>query len=324
LLKNKASDIIRFSIQFSGEAKMLLGRIQKQFSYPKFLSVGCVAFMFLLALISKAERLPIKTYTVADGLLRDNVRRIKQDSRGFLWFCTAEGVSRFDGYAFTNFTAGEGLPDRHVNDFLETKEGTIYLATDAGLAKLNPTGTVGSKDNPLFSVILPDNPQAKEFRILFEDEAGAVWAGTSGGLYKLNVKEDKLEAVDLGKPLLGNDVNFINTIIKDRRGAMWIGTEDNGLFRLLPSGEVEQFTMKNGLPDAHIAALLEDKDGRIWVGLSPRYSSGLCLLVAEPQNNQKIVERGVKSRYLPNLAGRQTGRFGIHSFITEQNHADYP
>ncbi len=61
-----------------------------------------------------------------DGLLRDNVYKIKQDSRGFLWFCTVEGVSRFDGYAFTNFITDDGLPDRHANDFLETKSGEIY------------------------------------------------------------------------------------------------------------------------------------------------------------------------------------------------------
>src|SRR4051812_36752606 len=56
-----------------------------------------------------ASRLPVKTYVVADGLLRDTIYKIKQDSRGFLWFCTAEGVSRFDGYSFTNFTAKDGL-----------------------------------------------------------------------------------------------------------------------------------------------------------------------------------------------------------------------
>jgi hypothetical protein len=38
----------------------------------------------------------------------------KQDLRGFLWFCTVDGISRFDGYGFTNFTIYDGLPDRHV------------------------------------------------------------------------------------------------------------------------------------------------------------------------------------------------------------------
>ena len=108
--------------------------------------------------------MPVKSYSVADGLLRDAVYKIKQDSRGFLWFCTVEGVSRFDGYAFTNLTTDDGLPDRHVNDFLETRDGTIYFATDGGLARLNPGGVKtdpANKPNPLLSVILPDDPGGK-------------------------------------------------------------------------------------------------------------------------------------------------------------------
>src|SRR4029077_15023802 len=51
----------------------------------------------------EAERLPIKTYTTADGLPHNSVIRIVRDSHGFLWFCTLRGLSRFDGYTFTNY-----------------------------------------------------------------------------------------------------------------------------------------------------------------------------------------------------------------------------
>src|SRR5689334_9816015 len=99
-------------------------------------------FLFALPISLNAVHFPIKTYTVADGRLRDSVYKIKQDWRGFLWFCTPEGVSRFDGYSFTNFTTDDGLPDRHVNDFLQTSTGDIYLATDGGLVRLEPNGSV--------------------------------------------------------------------------------------------------------------------------------------------------------------------------------------
>ncbi|HEY0461803.1 MAG TPA: two-component regulator propeller domain-containing protein [Pyrinomonadaceae bacterium] len=271
---------------------MILRRIKSQSGLHKSLWLACLASIFFTAAVFlHAERLPIKTYTVADGLPRDNVNRIRHDSRGFLWFCTADGISRFDGYSFTNFTTGDGLPDRHVNDFLETKAGIIYVATDAGLAELNPKGLSGSADNPLFTVILPENERAKIFQVLFEDApSGEVWAGTRDGLYKFNDR-NKLAPVDLRRSVTGNDVISINAIIRDRRGAMWVGTEDSGLLRILPTGEIERFTKENGLPDAHISSLLEDKNGRIWVGLSPHYGGGLCLLAGEPQKNQKVVER---------------------------------
>ena len=138
----------------------------------------CAAIGFLFVAVGYAERLPVKTYTIADGLLRDTVYKIKQDARGFLWCCTAEGVSRFDGYGFTNFTVADGLPDGIVNDFLETEDGAIYLATDGGLAKMNPKGVRGAAEADqsaaLFTVIKPDDPKAKNIQILYKDANGTV------------------------------------------------------------------------------------------------------------------------------------------------------
>ena len=52
---------------------------------------------------SRAEQLPIRTYTTADGLPRDSIQTIVSDPRGYLWFCTSDGLSRFDGYEFVNY-----------------------------------------------------------------------------------------------------------------------------------------------------------------------------------------------------------------------------
>jgi ligand-binding sensor domain-containing protein len=56
-----------------------------------------------------AEHLPIKTYTTADGLPRDAINRIARDSHGFLWFCTGDGLSRFDGYEFKTYGTEQGF-----------------------------------------------------------------------------------------------------------------------------------------------------------------------------------------------------------------------
>ncbi|HJQ22905.1 MAG TPA: two-component regulator propeller domain-containing protein [Blastocatellia bacterium] len=73
-----------------------------------------------LAGIIKAERLLVKAYTTANGLAQNTVNRIVRDSRGFLWFCTEDGLSRYDGYTFTNYGVEQGLPDNQVRDLLET------------------------------------------------------------------------------------------------------------------------------------------------------------------------------------------------------------
>src|SRR5437870_12839429 len=96
--------------------------------------------LFCLVSVAQAERLPLKSYTTADGLADNGINRIVRDSRGFLWFCTAEGLSRFDGYSFTNYGTAEGLPHPHVNDILETRGGGYWVATNAGLVRFNPKG----------------------------------------------------------------------------------------------------------------------------------------------------------------------------------------
>lgn len=105
--------------------------------------------LYLLVAISvHAERLPIKTYTTADGLAQNAVNLIVRDSRGFLWFCTDEGLSRFDGYTFTNYTAADGLPHPIVKSFLETRNGIYWVGTYSGVCRFNPKGRPRLRTDP--------------------------------------------------------------------------------------------------------------------------------------------------------------------------------
>src|ERR1700730_12835119 len=97
--------------------------------------MGWRAILMVLSafpILLKSELLPIRTYTAADGLAANHVDCIVRDSRGFIWFCTPEGLSRFDGYKFTNYGIEQGLPGRQVNDFLEDRSGIYFVATDKG------------------------------------------------------------------------------------------------------------------------------------------------------------------------------------------------
>src|SRR5437762_8926337 len=73
-----------------------------------------------------------KTYTVGDGLVNNSVRKIFQDSKGFLWISTWEGLSKYDGNRFTNFTERNGLSHNLVNDIGEAANGDIYVAMNNG------------------------------------------------------------------------------------------------------------------------------------------------------------------------------------------------
>jgi ligand-binding sensor domain-containing protein len=199
--------------------------------------IGCLIAGLLMAMVAtiRAEHLPIKTYTTADGLARDTVSCIVRDSRGFLWFCTEEGLSRFDGYKFTNYTTDQGLPHRQVNALLETRNGLYWIATTNGLVRFNPDGV------PLFVVYcLAEIPKEQEWAVsaLIEDRAGHVWCGTNRGIYRVEQEGEQwqLRFVDIGIPAEAGVDPSVETLLEDRRGALWVGTVAEGLFRhWLPS-----------------------------------------------------------------------------------------
>src|SRR4030095_12770646 len=113
----------------------------KVVDWSKTVAISCLIILSVLSLRSiSAEQLPVRIYTTADGLPRDLVLKIVRDSHGFLWFCTADGLSRFNGYEFTNYGVEHGLPHPVINDLLETRRGVYWVATNGGgVARFNPS-----------------------------------------------------------------------------------------------------------------------------------------------------------------------------------------
>src|SRR5262245_10867815 len=177
---------------------------------------------------ARAERLPIKTYTTADGLVSNRISRIVRDSRGYLWFCTENGLSRFDGSRFINYTVEQGLPDDEVNDLLETRSGNYWIATGNGLCRYNPKGLplpygkVSLQSDPMFVVYrVGDDRIASVIKSLYEDRSGTVWIGTWGGLFRLEQVGDqaRFHFIELGMP--ASEPQVVRNILEDRNGALW-------------------------------------------------------------------------------------------------------
>ncbi len=102
----------------------------------------CRTFLLLVVAMSVrsacAEQLPLKIYTAAGGLASDRIRCILSDSHGFLWFGTEDGISRFDGYGFTNDTLSDGLRGAGVRSIVESRDGTYWVATNRGIVHSDP------------------------------------------------------------------------------------------------------------------------------------------------------------------------------------------
>src|SRR5215510_4707194 len=249
-----------------------------------------------LSSVGNAERLPIKTYTTADGLVSNRISRIVRDSRGYLWFCTENGLSRFDGYRFTNYTSEQGLPDDEVNDLLETRSGIYWIATSSGLCRYNPKGLplpygkVSLRSDPMFVVYrVGGDRMTSIIKTLYEDRSGTIWIGTWRGLYRLEQIGDQatFHFTELGMPVSEPQNHIVRNILEDRKGVLWLAT-DSGLYKRSPDGTVYRFTRNHGFSSEKLIGLNEDRQGNLWVG--DRYG-GLYLLVANPSVSRPIVAR---------------------------------
>ncbi|MBC7899190.1 MAG: hypothetical protein H7070_03970 [Saprospiraceae bacterium] len=240
----------------------------------------CTGLVLIFSVIANAERLPIKAYTVADGLPQNNINSITQEAAGFFWFCTNGGLARFDGYNFTNFTTSEGLPSDKVKDFLAARDGNYWLATTGGLVKFTPDGKVYDRvitaeealtlaETPVFITYSLPVTGIKTITKLIEDRRGTIWVGTGEGLFRLERSGYEFDLVRVELDSGGGDSSrYVFSLYEDRSGSVWSGTE-NSLFRITEDGPSAAY-VSNESPPIYFHTLLEDTKGNFWVGTLKR------------------------------------------------------
>ncbi len=105
-------------------------------------------FLLFFASVTHAELLAIKTRLSADGLVYDKVYGIYQDSRGFVWFTTLIGLSRFDGYKFVSYSFADGIDDPLIYDMVEAADWVYWFGTlSKGVDSFDSRGSISRKSS---------------------------------------------------------------------------------------------------------------------------------------------------------------------------------
>lgn len=208
------------------------------FENISFMASRAVLLACAMVPVIHGERLPAKVYTTADGLAHNSVHRILRDSRGLLWFCTAEGLSRFDGYGFTRYGTAEGLPSPNVQDILETKSGIYWVATGSGLCRFSPRLSQSSKAT--FTPVPLPTETGLRVQALAEGRDGTLWVGTRNGLFRSaqSQSDEPFQVVHLELPKISDW--GVTALLEDDFGTLWIGTE-NALYRRWNDARLELY-----------------------------------------------------------------------------------
>ncbi len=228
-------------------------------------------------------RLRFERLSVEDGLSHSSVWTIYQDSVGFLWLGTQEGLNRFDGYGFKVYRHDPADPDSisesEVLAILEDRRGDLWIGTRGG--GLNRFIQAEERfERFRHDPADPESLSHDVVEALLEDSGGNLWVGTGGGLNRFDpaaghatrFSHFRHDPQDPGS-LSGNAVW---KLYQDRQGDLWVGT-DSGLSRL-PAGTADTGTGfvryrhdprdPASLSHDSVGPMVEDTDGRLWIGTS--------------------------------------------------------
>ena len=207
-----------------------------------------------------AHRLPLRAYTIADGLARDNVRCVVPDSLGFLWFCTDEGLSRFDGTTFWNFGRAEGLPTNYVRAFLESEPGLYWVGTDQGLWRFDPKPGRGPSRFARVPAAEPGRSPTLVSRV-FRDASGRIWVAAREGAFVL--EDGALRHVPFEGPYPATPTR---DFAEDGGGGVWIAARYVGLLHVAPGDTRATVVLLESNFPGDIRALARTPEGDLWVG----------------------------------------------------------
>ena len=180
---------------------------------------------------------------------------ILQDSKGFMWFGTEDGLNKYDGYTFTVYKHDpedpNSISDNWIQAIYEDRSGDLWIGTlDGGLARFDREKEAFShyQHDPQDPRSLSDN----EVTSIHQDSSGALWVGTTRGLDRLVPLPSSGQALSDAEWPISTQATFehyrhdpvdphslsanaIFCIYEDRDGGLWLGTDGGGLNRLDPS-----------------------------------------------------------------------------------------
>ncbi|MBN2416091.1 sigma 54-interacting transcriptional regulator [bacterium] len=215
--------------------------------------------------------------TVEDGLSQSVVSTIFQDSKGFIWFGTEDGLNRYDGYEFTIFYSNpDDSASLSINSITAMDEdccGNIWVGTREGLNVYDPRTETFTRffhsDRDSFSI------SDDHIRVILCAGDSTLWIGTQRGLNRVNrnalVSGDYRFERFITEGEDGRGAGVITVLFENSRGSVWVNDVRRGLLEL--TGDEEEhplFTPLFPSADVTVPAMItdicEDRNGAFWLG----------------------------------------------------------
>jgi ligand-binding sensor domain-containing protein len=248
-------------------------------NHTRYLYMVLLIIGLSVSAFAQKSVLRFSQYTANQGLSQNMVDCILEDSKGFIWFGTWNGLNRFDGYTFIIFKQKpderKSLSNNFVYSMCEDRSGNLWIGTASGLNVY-----LYEEDRFIVYRHQPDNKQtiiSNRINSIIADKNGDIWIGTDLGADKFSISEKgeingEIRHYQSGSHPGSLSGNNVTCVYEDPQGNIWIGT-DNGLNLL----DVQQIAFMhylnnprdpNSLPDNQVNTIYRDASGTLWVGTS--------------------------------------------------------
>lgn len=215
-----------------------------------------------------AQQMPIfKHITVEDGLSSASVLSLTQDSLGFIWAGTMDGLNRYDGRKvkiFKSFYQDNFIgPSIKINQLCADKKGNVWIGTNNGLYVYN---TMLDSFRVFYHSSSDKNSlQHNNIMALCLDSREQIWVGTENGI-NIFTQSDTFD-FQCHLSTSNNQKNHnVRSLIELSNGKMLAGTSNGILLIAADTASSSLRLLAYGLPDINISSLAEDKAGNIWAG----------------------------------------------------------
>ena len=216
---------------------------------------GLLLLSVLMCCISMvAWHVPVRIVSQTPVEGAEEARCLKFDHNGLMWIGTDLGVCAYDGYRFRTYrndAYSPGiLPNNYVLRITEAPEDRLWLGTRDGL-------TCFDRRRNTFRSYHLQSQNARTIDALFTSSDGTIWVGTSNGVSRYDAETDEFTDFSM--------VAGVRSFSEDKKGNIYIGTWEGGLFRLNPkSGKLVAYPRLSERNT--VQSQLVDSRGRLWIG----------------------------------------------------------
>ena len=200
------------------------------------------------------------SYTV-DQLSDNRIHAVCEDSIGFIWIGTENGLNKFDGYRFNQYFPDDSdtlsLISNYVRSLMRDRDGRLWIGLNRGIQYMNPG------DNAFHRVEIPEGNRPYVHQIV-QLRNGDIWMATPGhGIYVINPMDpDKAESMTVINSISETGGAF-RSIVEDGLGIVWLGTSQ-GVWRFDPSSEKMVWFMPDRI-NSDVVGLNIDSKGDIFI-----------------------------------------------------------